>query len=435
VPKNALDLLAVDERRSQVAAGIFAIEKRGDPISNLTNPQPWLLNHLSLPTKSGAAVSDNTALGIGTVWACAQIISGLLSRLPINLVQETAAGDVEVKDHPAVRLLSVTPDGVRTSFAWRQMMNVAALLRGNGLSRIRRDRKFQLLGIDYLNPNETQFRTTTDGDPIYTFRGQLIPPHEIFHHRDMTRDGVTGLSLVACLREELGMAITTQEHGARFFANGATPGVVLSAPLTATKEQMDRIRSELEKNHGGVANANKPFVAYGGLTVSPIQISNQDAQFLESRKFDVEAVARAFRVPKHLVQSSEGTTSWGTGIEGLNRGFFDFGLADRVRAWEQELTFSLLTTSEQNEGLRFKFDLHDLLSGSAADRAAYYQIMRNICAMSVNEVRRKEGLRELPDNIGDDYRLTFNGSGGTPKNGAQQDSKSGSNQQKQEAEK
>jgi len=308
------------------------------------------------------------------------------------------------------------------------MQDVAALLRGNGFSKIIR-RAGVIVALEWMDPQSIEFWRTQEGEPFYRYRGEVLLPYQVFHHRDMTLDGVIGIAPVTCMREQIGLALSTQEHGARFFSNGASPAVVFTAPLNTTKEQMDRIRDEITKNHGGVSNSSKPFIAYGGLTVSAINMSNADAQFLESRKFDVEEIARAYRVPKHLLQSSDGMTTWGTGIEGLNRGFFDYSLADRVERWEQELNLSLLTTKELQDGYRFCFDLHDLLSGSATERATYYQTMRNIGALSVNDVRRKEGFNDLPPAIGDDYQLKFNGSGGTPASGAEKNTPS---EQKQE---
>ena len=407
-----IDFVGTPAKRASRAIVSAYRELRG--YSTLSSAPTSLIQTVGVQTKSGANVTSDSALAVSSVYACSQILSGIIARLPLELRLQTAKGSelVRAGDHPCVSLVSVTPDGFRTSFQWRQMLELITLLRGNSFSRIVRNAYFEPIALKWLNPLFMEIWRTEDGDPFYRYKGKLLDVHDVFHHREMAPDGVVGLSPVTCMREQIGLAIVTQEHGSRYFSNGAAPMVVFTAPLGATKEQMDRIRDEILKNHGGVSNSSKPMIAYGGLTVSPISLTNEDSQFLESRKFDVEEIARAYRVPLHLLQSTEKTTSWGSGIEQLNRAFVDYSLADRLKRWEEELNLALLTTAELAEGYGFKFDTSELTMGSNTDRANYYQTMRNIAAMSVNDVREAEGMDDLPDNIGDRYDLPFNATGG-----------------------
>lgn len=416
----ASDLLREDEARSKRASrSLASAEKRQAALTSSINaPSDRLLQALGYPVKSGAVINSDTALTISSVYACTQIISGIIARLPIRLLQTTASGVEEITDHPAVSLIKISPDGYRTPFAWRQMIESAALLRGNGFARIVRNAFFEPVALKWLHPVKVEVWMTADGTPFYRHNGEVLQPHDIFHHREMSLDGIVGLSPVTCMREQMGLAITTQEHGSRYFSNGAQPGIVLTAPLGATKAQMDQIRDEVNKNHGGVANSNKPFVAYGGLTVSTVSLTNEDSQFLESRKFDIEEIARAYRVPLHLLQSTEKTTSWGSGVEQLNRAFVDYSLADRLTRWEQELSMSLLTEDDRLAGMYFKFNTDELTRGTALERAQTHQIYRNIGVESINDVREAEHMNDLPDNIGDRYDLPFNGNGGTNANTA-----------------
>lgn len=368
-----------------------------------------------LPSKSGAPVNADSAMTVSTVYAGVTLISGLLARLPINLLRSTSTGCeiLEPREHPAINLIRQTPDGHRSAFSWRQSVNAQAILRGNGPSLIIRDATYRPTELRWMDVAEFEVWRTPDGEPFYRYRGKVYRSWEILNRKDFTLDGISGVSVVERMREQIGLAITTQEHGARHFANGASPSIVLTAPLSATQAQMDMIRAEVTKNNGGVINAGRPFVAYGGLTASALSLSNQDSQFLESRKFDVEEIARALRVPKHLLQSNEGATSWGTGLEQLNRAFIDFSLADRISGHEEELDMGLLSDADKDDGLYFKYDTSDLTAGSNNDRANYYQIMRNIGAMSINDVREREGMNDLPDHLGDVYDLPFNGNGGS----------------------
>jgi HK97 family phage portal protein len=424
VARTASDLLQADHDRTLRAVGTLALEKRSAPlVSSLNSPSEALLQSLGIPTKSGASVTSETAKTISTVYACVQILSGIIARLPKKLVRKTANGHEVITDHPSCRLVNLSPDGIRTPFQWMQAMEAVVLTRGNALALIERNAYFEPVALKWLNPLQTEIWRTPDGDIFYRYRGKVLQHWEVFHHKELSEDGVTGISPVTAMRESMGLALTTQEHAARHFSNGAAPGLVMMAPLAATKEQMDRIRDEVNRNHGGVANSNKPFVAYGGLDVKPISLSNQDSQFLESRKFDVEEIARAYRVPLHLLQSTEKTTSWGSGVEQLNRAFVDFSLADRLTRWEQELDMALLTEEDRLSGLHWSFDTSALTRGTAKERAERYQIMRRIRAMNVNDVREEEGMNDLPDHIGDDYLLGFSDQAQKPggANGAQQD--------------
>ena len=421
--RTTSDLIAADDARSVRAAGLRAREKRSE-VSSLSNPGAGLLQAFgAIPTKSGASVNDSTALTVSTVYACAQIISGIIARLPLRLLDTTAAGYDVITDHPSCRLMQRTPDGFRTAFAFRQSMEAIALLRGNAPCRIRRNSYFEPVKLEWMNPLRFEIWRTPEGNPFYRYDGAVLLPSDVLNHKEMSIDGISGISPVTAMREQIGLALTTQEHGARFFSNGANPGVVMMAPLGVTKEQMDRIRDEVIRNHGGVANSNKPFVAYGGLTVSTVSLSNADSQFLESRKFDIEEIARAYRVPLHLLQSTEKTTSWGSGVEQLNRAFIDYSLADRLVRWEEELNMSLLSERDLDDGLHWKFDTSELTKGTAKERAERFLIMRNIGAMSVNDVREEEGMNDLVDHLGDRYDLPFNGNGGTNANAAPKDTK------------
>lgn len=397
------------------AAALIGLELRssGDA-SDLINPTSWLSAFFNgAKTKSGACVNHNTALTVTTVLRCVSLRSGALGRLPLGLYQKTAAGREEITDHPLYSIIKTSPDGIRTAFSWRQSMEAWALLRGNGYSRIRRNRFFEIEAIEWMSPVEVENWVTPAGMPYYRYRGEVLRTDDVFHHRNFSLDaGLTGLSTVTLMREQIGLALSTQEHGSRFFSNGASPGVVLVAPLSATAEQLKVIRAEIDKNNVGVGNSNKPFLAYGGLDVKPISLSMADSQFLESRKFDVEEIARAFGVPPHLVGQSEKSTSWGTGIESMNRGFVDWTLSDQLKAFEQECDLQLLTEQERRSGMYFKFNLKALLAGSASERAAFYRTMREIRAININEIRRAEDMNDLPDNIGDNPREDFNTASG-----------------------
>jgi len=274
-------------------------------------------------------------------------------------------------------------------------------LHGNAVAFINRNSFFEPTSLIPLKVDEWTLYKDASGAPVYNVRGKLYPHTDVMHVKAMTLDGITGVSPLTYMAETFGLALAARGHASNFFRNGAQPSGILESPEPLTKEQQDQLRAELDKRQSGVGNTGRPLILGGGMKWTSTSLNARDAQLLESRKFDVEEIARAYRVPLHLLQSTEKSTTWGSGIEQMNIGFIEYTLRPWLVRWEQSLNRSLLNDAQRAQGYYFEFNLDALLRGDFKTRMDGYKIGVEGGFLTVNEVRSRENLPLLPPEIGD----------------------------------
>lgn len=397
--RTALDLLAADEARSDRVLGARVREARA-ATSDLVNPADWLFRALGGgPVKSGATVNESTAFNVPAVAACVNILAQSIAALPLKLYRDTPSGAEEASDHPLHHLLKRKPGRNQTSYQWRVWCMVCTGLGGNGYSRIYRDRYAAVTAIEPLKPSAVQPALTRDGELVYRLSGggETLLAHEVFHLRGLTSDGYTGRSPLADLRESIGLSLIAQEFSARSFSNGnRRPGVIEAAPNKTVAQAQEFNRFWID-NFAGAPNAGRTPIMGGGFSWKDAGFSSADAELLLTRKFEVEEIARAYRVPLTLLQSMEKSTSFGTGIAELNRGFVTHTLMPWLINWEMELEDKLLTEAEKAEGYFVKFNVAAMLRGSPLEQAQKAEIERRARLVTANEYRRQQELQETPD--------------------------------------
>lgn len=382
-------------------------EKRST--SSFKNPQNWLINALGLgPSKAGVAVNVDTAMTVSTVYACVKILAESIASLPLKVYRKTADGREEVPEHPAWSLIKDEPNDVQTSFDFREMIQGHLGLRGNAYAFVQRDSYFSPTALIPMDPTKVEVMRVGDFGIAYRYMGKVLSGTDVLHLRGLSSDGLVGISPISVMRESIGLSLATEEHGARLFSNGARPGGVLEHPETLDEETMARLRSQFDSAYAGASNAGKTIVLEEGMKWTTVGLSSDDAQFLETRRFQVEEVARAYRVPLHLLQSTEKSTSWGTGIESLSMAFVTYTLRPWLCRWEQTLNRTLLTEQDKKSGLYFSFSLDGLLRGDQKTRYESYAIGRNWGWLSVNDIRKLENMNDLPDTQGDIYLQPLN---------------------------
>lgn len=396
---------------------------RAEQRSSLTNPEPWLLNAFGSATKSGATVSEATAFNVSAIGACINILAQSVAMLPLKVYRDTGRGPEEARDHPLHYLLKRKPGAAQTSYQWRAYLQAQLCLGGNGYSRIHRNRYGEVERIEALKASEISqiLRDRPTGRLFYRLHGEtsLLQDFEIVHVRGLSTDGINGRSPLADLRESAGLALTAQEFAARSFANGnRKPGVLVGGP-TMTQAKANDFLSFWMQHYAGTANAGKSPLLFGGMEWRDAGFSNADAELLLTRKFEVEEIARVYRVPLTLLQSMEKSTSFGTGIAELNRGFVNHTLMPWLVNWEMELEDKLLTETEKKQGYFIKFNVAALMRGSPVEQAQKALIERQARLITINEYRREQERTDFPDNLGDNPREDFNGQGGG-KEGQQQ---------------
>lgn len=407
-PDTALDLLAADERRSVVAAGMRAIEKRS--ASSIKEPTEQFLNVFGGRSASGANVSEGTAYNISTVFACVRVLAESIATLPLKLYKKTADGREEATDHPLYNLLKEEPNESQTSFEWREMMSGHVALRGNAYSLIKRDTYFDVVALEPIHPGEVYPQKLKNGAIVYGYQGRNYYAHEMLHLRGLSSDGIAGLSPLRIMRESIGLALTMQEHGAKSFANGNRfPGILKSAAVLQPN-QVKALREAWDSQRSG-ENATKVPIVHSGLDWMTVGMTNQDAEFVASAEFQRKDIAEAFRVPLVMLAHGDKAATYAS-VEQFMLTFVNQTLQPWITRWEQRLNVSLLSAQDRAAGYYFSFNLKALMRGDAKSRAEYYRTMREIRAIKINEIREAEEMNNFPDNIGDNPREDFNGQGG-----------------------
>lgn len=414
---NAKDLLEADARRTASARAAASSRSLSQETYRLTDAR--LADVLGTATSSGATVTELSALSVPTFSACAGLLSDMLGMLPCKLYQKTPAGREEVEDHPAHRLVSRDPSESLTAYQLRKLAQDGVSYGGNGYIRVWRNQFYEPEEIGWLRPCDVTpvAYKTNDGRlrVKYKVNGERkeLTRADVVHVFGMSLDGVSGISNLRLLRESLGTQISQRTQAATIFKNGARFPGFLKAPVGLTKEQMDDARADWAAKQEGSANSGRTPILRGEWQYAAINgMSLEDAEFLDSRKFERSEVATMFRIPEVLLGNSDKASSWGTGIETLTNGFLAFSLNPWLVNWESALRVTLLTEEEKARGYYFRFNRGALLQVALEAQAKFFREMRDIGVFSVNDVRRRLEENDLPDGIGDNYRLPFNGSGG-----------------------
>lgn len=364
-------------------------------------------------TTSGKAVTERSAMQMTAVYSCVRILAEAVAGLPLHLYKYTPDGGKErAITHPLYRLLHDEPNPEMSSFVFRETLMTHLLLWGNAYAQIIRNGKGEVIALYPLMPNRMEvdrdkngklyYAYTTQQEDAPTMKGSTVylDPSEVLHIPGLGFDGLVGYSPIAMAKNAIGMAIACEEYGAKFFANGAAPGGVLEHP--GTIKDPARVRESWQSTFGGSGNANKIAVLEEGMKYTPIGISPEQAQFLETRKFQINEIARIFRVPPHMVGDLEKSSF--SNIEQQSLEFVKYTLDPWVIRWEQTLSRTLFSTEEKKEYF-FKFNLEGLLRCDYASRMSGYATARQNGWMSANDIRELENLDRIPAEEGGDLYL------------------------------
>ena len=357
-------------------------------------------------TTSGKAVNERTAMQTSAVYACVRILAESVAGLPLHVYERTAGGNKATKpSHPLYRLLHDEPNREMTSFVFRETLMSHLLLWGNAYAQIIRDGRGVPIALYPLLPDRVSVDRNNNGEIVYTYqsdKGQVKLRHEnVLHIPGLGFDGLIGYSPIAMAKNSIGMALATEEYGATFFANGANPGGVLEHPGVIKPEQADRLRESWQSQFGG-ANAHKVAVLEEGLKFHQMSIPPEQAQFLETRKFQINEIARIFRVPPHMVGDLEKSSF--SNIEQQSLEFVKYTLDPWVVRWEQSLQQALILPSEKTT-IFIKFNLDGLLRGDYQSRMQGYSTGIQNGFMSVNDVRSLEDMNLLAAEEGGDLHF------------------------------
>ena len=364
-------------------------------------------------TTSGKAVTERSAMQMTAVYSCVRILAEAVAGLPLNVYRYTESGGKEKAiDHSLYRLLHDEPNPEMSSFVFRETLMTHLLLWGNAYAQIIRNGKGEVIALYPLMPNrmvvdrdihgQLYYQYTRSTEEAPTMKGVTVnlPPSDVLHIPGLGFDGLVGYSPIAMAKNAIGMAIACEEYGAKFFANGAAPGGVLEHPGTIKDPQ--RVRESWQSTFGGSGNSNKIAVLEEGMKYTPIGISPEQAQFLETRKFQINEIARIFRVPPHMVGDLEKSSF--SNIEQQSLEFVKYTLEPWLVRWEQSIQRTLFSPEEKKRYFA-KFNVEGLLRGDYASRMSGYATARQNGWMSANDIRELENLDRIPTEDGGDLYL------------------------------
>lgn len=366
---------------------------------------------------SGKPVNERTAMQTTAVYACVRILSEAVASLPLNLYRYTDNGKERVYDHPLYHVLHDEPNEEMTSFVFRETLMSHLLIWGNAYAQIIRDGRGQVLALYPLLPDKMQVDRAENGELYYIYSRNseenpnfkdtgdiILRKEEVLHIPGLGFDGLIGYSPIAMAKNAVGMTIACEEYGASFFANGATPGGVLEHP--GVLKDPAKVRDSWHSVYGGSKNAGKVAVLEEGMKYQQIGIPPEEAQFLETRKFQINEIARMYRIPPHMVGDLEKSSF--SNIEQQSLEFVKYTLDPWVCRWEQAMMKDLLLPQEKKDYF-IKLNVDGLLRGDYQSRMNGYSVARQNGWMSANDIRELEDMNPIPPEDGGDLYLV-NGS-------------------------
>lgn len=355
-------------------------------------------------TISGKVVNERTAMQTTAVYACVRVLAETLASLPLHTYKRTERGKEKALEHRLYYLLHDEPNPEMTSFVFRETLMSHLLLWGNAYAQVVRDGWGKVLGLYPLMPDKMTVKRSPGGELYYEYRRDtesvLLRRDEVFHIPGLGFDGLVGYSPIAMAKNAIGMAIATEEYGAKFFANGANPGGVLEHP--GVVKDPKRVRDSWNAVYQGSSNAHRIAVLEEGMKFQPVGIPPEQAQFIATRKFQINEIARIFRIPPHMIGDLEKSSF--SNIEQQSLEFVKYTLDPWVSRWEQAIQKTLFKENEKKEYF-VKFNVDGLLRGDYASRMAGYATGRQNGWLSSNDIRELEDMNRIPEELGGDLYL------------------------------
>ena len=394
----------------------FFSAEPAERISDFMNPQNWLTDIGGGQTTSGECVNTRSAMNLAAFFACVQVLSTDIAKLPLKIYKSLKPRGKEVfYEHPLYEVLHDSPNEDMSSMSLREAMMVSVFLRGDGFARIIRegDGAGKPVGLRFIYPDRVDIKNDISKDgidpgPVYymvkkqgSTDKQRIASEDMIHIHGVSEDGIRGLSIIRCAAESIGVGLAAQKFGAAFFGNGSTMSGALETPLGLEDNARNNLRTSLDKLHTGAANAHRMLILEEGMKYARIGIPPEEGQFLESRQFTVEDICRWFRMPPHKIQHLLRATF--SNIEEQSIEYVVDTLGSWMTRCEQEYDRKLF---KGEEGVFCEHLVNGLLRGNATARGAYYAQGFGIGVFSPNDIREIENMNPIEG--GDDYWRPLN---------------------------
>ena len=386
-------------------SGLFARLFRSspeNPSTSLSNPAAWLTG-LFGTSKTGVQVSEDNALTFSAVYAAVRIISETIASIPLNVYQADGETRVKAVGHPVQDLLAKAPNSVSSTFTFREAMASNLVLHGNAYAKIEMNAAGRPTALIPLNPMKVEVKVI-DGEKVYVFdEKHTYLDYEMLHFVGLSFNGLIGKSPLSMAREAVAIGLAAQEYGARFYSNGANAGGVITAPGRLNTEVVKRLRESWNRAQSGLGSSHSTAILEEGMKYEKIGLDPEAAQFLQSRKFQVNEIARIFRIPpSYLADLENSSTRANTEQQAIQ--FVRDCITPYVRRMEVELNRKLFREDEPN--LYAYFTMEGLMRGDQKARYEAYATARQWGWLSVNDIRDLENLN--PVEGGDIYLQPLN---------------------------
>ncbi len=358
-----------------------------------------ILSSAAYRSTAGVAVTPDSALTYSAVYACIRVLAETLGSLPSILYRRLPGGGKErAVDHYLYPLLHDAPNDEMTSNDWRETQMVNACLWGNCYSQVLPTNGGKISGlwpmlsrymtIDRAQPTGKLIYKTTEPDA----KMPVISVDQMLHVRMMSLNGILGMSPISLARQSIGLGLAMEKYGAAFFGNGANPGLILEHPGTLSDEAYVHLQASNAERHEGPENAHKTMILEEGMKVEKIGVPNNDAQFLESRNFNITDIARWYRVPPHMIADLQRATFSNIEHQGLD--FLIYTMRPWLTRFEQ--AYWRLLPPSQRKDYYSEFLVDSLLRGDIVTRYDSYTKGINWGWLSPNEVRAIENMNPIP---------------------------------------
>lgn len=375
----------------------FAPRSRAGTVQTLGHPSAGVVGWLGTASEntSGVSVTPDVALTYAAVWCATRIISETLACLPCVLYRRTSDdGRERATDDYRYALMHDEPHPALSPVTFFETITAHAVLCGNGYAKLVTNQLGQVVRFEPRLP-ETVTPAATGDSVAYTVTDprEQLDATEMLHVFGLGSDGIKGYSVVSYAAQSIGGGIAGDRRASSQHGNNAMPGGLLMIPTRLNKDARDSLRRDWDEMHGGPAKAGRVGILHGGMDFKPLSMSNDDAQFLESRQFTVREIARWFRLPPHML-ADIADSSVRANIEQQAIEFVIYSMKPWIVRWEQALNRKLLSRDERRT-MYFEFLLESLLRGDIESRYRAYSTARQWGWMSVNEIRRSENLNSI----------------------------------------
>jgi HK97 family phage portal protein len=373
---------------------------------NIKDPLTGIFSEPSV--SSGVSVNEQNALTYSAVWASVQRISGDVGSLPLVLYKRVGDGKEPLRDHPTYRLLHDQPNPDMTAVVFRETLQAHLLTWGNAYAEIEwrgdgRPQAFWPIDPSRVTPERNRAGNLYYKVKNYNNADTYLESQDIIHIPGLGFDGTCGYSVIRQARESIGLGMAMERFGGAFFGNGATMGGYLTHTARLSEPAKKNLRESFNARHRGVDRAHNVGILEEGMTYTPLGVPPDDAQFLESRKFQVAEIARWFQIPPHMLGDLERATF--SNIEQQQIDYHTGTLRRWLVRWEQEFNRKVVLQS----GSQFvEHTIDGLLRGDIESRYQAYAVGRQWGWLSADDVRSKENMNPLPDEAGQIYLVPIN---------------------------